>query len=267
MHEDYLALMRHFDMTPRTTEIAAKEQNGDVEAGHRALKSRLEQALLMRGTRDFESVEAWQAFVHDVLRKANAARGSRVGEELAAMRPIAVARLPEFTEEKARVSAWSTIRVRHCAYSVPSRLIGEILEVLVFEDRLEVHFAGELQLACERLRGRNRLRIDYRHVIWSLVASPRLRAICTARNVPSLAFRRAYDAIREVHSGVRGDLEYLPHPPPRREHDRGGRRDRPRTAARRAAVRHRPSGEGARERCCADRGPRSGARTDRPRRL
>ncbi len=26
---------------------------------------------------------------------------------------------------------------------------------------------------------------------------------------PSLAFRRAYDAIKEVHSGVRGDLEYL----------------------------------------------------------
>ncbi len=70
------------------------------------------------------------------------------------------------------MSAGSTIRVRHCAYSVPSRLIGEILQVLVFEDRLEVHFAGELQLACERLRGRHRHRIDYRHVIWSLVRKP-----------------------------------------------------------------------------------------------
>jgi hypothetical protein len=210
-NEDYLALMRHFGMTPRTTEIAAKEQNGDVEASHRALKSRLEQALLVRGTRDFESVEAWQAFVHVVLRKANAARGGRVGEELAAMRILAVDRLPEFTEEMARVNAGSTIRVRHCSYSVPSRLIGETVQAFVFEDRLEVHFAGELQLACERLRGRHRHRIDYRHVIWSLVRKPGAfaRYVYREEMFPSLAFRCAYDAIREVHSGVRGDLEYL----------------------------------------------------------
>ncbi len=48
--------------------------------------ARVEQALLVRGTREFESVEAWQVFVHDVLRKANAARGSRIAEEVAAMR-------------------------------------------------------------------------------------------------------------------------------------------------------------------------------------
>jgi hypothetical protein len=60
-NSEYLALMRHFGMKPRTTEVAAKEQNGDVEAGHRALKARLEQALLVRGSRDFESVDAWQA--------------------------------------------------------------------------------------------------------------------------------------------------------------------------------------------------------------
>ena len=210
-NDEYLALMRHFGMTPRTTEIAAKEQNGDVEASHRALKGRLEQALLVRGIREFDSVDAWQAFVHEVVRKANAARGSRVAEELAAMRPLAVARLPEFREERARVAPGSTIRVHHCSYSVPSRLIGEIVQVLVYEDRLEVHFGGELQLACERLRGRNRHRIDYRHVIWSLVRKPGAfaRYVYREEMFPSLVFRRAYDAIREVQDGVRGDLEYL----------------------------------------------------------
>ena len=66
---DYLALTRHFDMKPRTTEIGAKEQNGDVEAGNRALKARLDQALLVRGSRDFESREAWQTFVNGVGRQ------------------------------------------------------------------------------------------------------------------------------------------------------------------------------------------------------
>src|SRR5205814_5892857 len=50
-NDDYLALMRHFGMTPRTTEVGAKEQNGDVEAANGAFKRRLEQELLVRGSR------------------------------------------------------------------------------------------------------------------------------------------------------------------------------------------------------------------------
>ena len=42
------------------------------------LKRRLEQALLIRGSRDFESVKAWQDFIDEVVRKANKARGRRV---------------------------------------------------------------------------------------------------------------------------------------------------------------------------------------------
>jgi hypothetical protein len=135
---EYVALMRHFGMTPRTTAVGAKEQNGDVEAGNGAAKRRLEQALLVRGSRDFESVEAWQDFIDEVERKANARRGHRVAEDLAAMRELSVAKLPEYVEEEVHVSDWSTVRVKHCAYSVPSRLMGEWVRVRIFEDRLEV---------------------------------------------------------------------------------------------------------------------------------
>ncbi len=208
---EYLALVRHFGMTPRTTEIGAKEQNGDVEASNRAIKARLEQALLVRGGRDFETREDWQSFIHAVLRKANAARGAKVEEEMAALRPLTVTRLPEFVEEAARVNAGSTIRVRHRAYSVPSRLIGEVVQVHVYEERIEVRFAGDVQLACERLRGDKRHRIDYRHVIWSLVRKPGAfaRYVYREEMFPSVAFRRAYDAILGARAGVRADLEYL----------------------------------------------------------
>lgn len=210
-NEEYLALMRHFSMIPRTTEVGEKEQNGDVEAGHRVLKSRLEQALLVRGSRDFDNVEQWQSFVHEVLRKANRARGQRVTEELAAMDPLVAARLPEFVEEEVHVSEWSTIRVRYCGYSVPSRLIGHQVKVRIFEDKIEVYFCGQLELACERLQGRGRHRIDYRHVIWSLVRKPGAFARYVYRDemFPTITFRRAYDAIQTPHHGVSGDLEYL----------------------------------------------------------
>lgn len=208
---EYVALMRHFGMRPRTTAVGAKEQNGDVEAGNGALKRRLEQALLVRGSRDFESVDAWQDFIDGVLRKANAHRGRRVAEDLAAMRELCVAKLPEYVEEDVRVSEWSTVRVKHCAYSVPSRLIGEWVRVRIFEDKIEVRYAEELQLACERLLGRNRHRIDYRHVIWSLVRKPGgfARYVYREEMFPQLVFRKAYDAIQEVQAGTRGDLEYL----------------------------------------------------------
>ena len=210
-NEAYLAVMRHFGMTPRTTEVGAKEQNGDVEAANGAIKRRLEQALLARGSRDFESVEAWQQFIDEVLGKANRGRGHRVAEDLDAMRELDVGKLPEFTEEEVKVTTWSTIRVQRHTYSVPSRLINERVRVRVYEDRIEVTFAGEEQLSCERLRGRNARRIDYRHIIWSLVRKPGgfARYVYREEMFPSLTFRRAYDAIQTPHRGMKGDLEYL----------------------------------------------------------
>src|SRR4029078_11731438 len=205
------ALMRHLGMTPRTTAVGAKEQNGDVEASNGALKRRLKPALLVAGSSDFESVEAWQSFIDEVLRKANGHRGRRVAADLAAMRELAVSKLPEHVEEDVRVSDWSTVRVKHCSYSVPSRLIGEWVRVRIFEDKIEGRYADELQLECERLMGRNRHRIDYHHVIWSLVRKPGAFARYVYRDemFPQLVFRKADDAICEVRAGTRGDLEYL----------------------------------------------------------
>jgi hypothetical protein len=211
-NEEYLGVMRHFGMTPRTTEVGAKEQNGDAEAGHRALKYRLNQALARRGNRDFPSVEAWQQFVNGVVRKANGMRTARVTEELGVMRVLDVAKLPEYREETVKVSTWSTVRIKHAAYSVPSRLMREQVKVRVYEDRVEVWYVDDLQMTCPRLRaGDKRHRIDYRHVIWSLVRKPGAFARYVYREelFPSLTFRRAYDAIAAHDPGVGGDLEYL----------------------------------------------------------
>jgi len=165
----------------------------------------------VRGSRDFTSVEAWQEFIDRVARKANANRGKRVAEDLAAMHELDVAKLPEYVEEDACVSEWSTVRVKHCAYSVPSRLKGKWVRVRIFEDKIEVRFAEVLELACERLVGRNLCRIDYRHVIWSLIRKPGAfaRYVYREEMFPSLVFREAYDGIHALHPGTKGDLEYL----------------------------------------------------------
>jgi hypothetical protein len=211
---EYLALMRHFGMTPRTIEIGESNQNGDVEASHRALKHALEQALLLHGSRDFESREAWERFAQGVAEKGNRGRRDRLGQELAVMRAVDVARLPEFTETDVTVSEWSTIRIKNCAYSVPSRLINARVHVQIFDERIVVRLGAVVQLDVERLRGDGKVRIDYRHIIWSLVQKPGAFARYRYREelFPSVVFRRAYDAIVDAGGGqasVKADLEYL----------------------------------------------------------
>jgi hypothetical protein len=210
-NEEYLAIMAHFAMKPRTTGIGEKEQNGDVEASNGVLKRRLEQHLLLRGSRDFESVEAYERWLWERIEAANRLRQSRLAEEFAVMRALQVSRLAEYRQESIEVTSWSTIRVKRNTYSVPSRLIGESVRVHVYEQRLEVYHGGVLQLEVERLRGEGGHRINYRHVIWSLVQKPGAFARYRYREdlFPSLTFRRAYDALTEQLDAWKADIEYL----------------------------------------------------------
>jgi hypothetical protein len=210
-NQEYIGFMKHLGMSPRATSVGAKEQNGDVEASHRALKQRLAQALMLRGNRDFTSREAWEEFVQAEASKGNQHRCARLLEELTVMKELNVERLHEYTELQARVTQGSTINVKQNIYSVPARLIGETLKVHMFEDKIEAYYAGNMQLRCERLRGQNKNRVDYRHVIWSLVRKPGAFARYVHREAmfPSVVFRKAYDAIQKNHPGFKGDLEYL----------------------------------------------------------
>ena len=209
---EYESMIKHFGMKPRTIEVGAKEQNGDVEALNRALKQRIKQRLLVRGSQDFESIEAYESWLgRDPLERANAGRRERLAHEMAVMPAVRASRLPEFRENDVTVTSWSTIRVDHSAYSVPSQLIGEQVRVRVFERIIEVYYAQKKQLVIERVAGRNRHRINYRHVIWSLVQKPGAFARYRYREdlFPTLAFRRAYDMITSDKPTTVKDLAYL----------------------------------------------------------
>lgn len=208
---EYEAFVTHFGMRPRTIGVGQSHENGDVEALNGSLKRRLRQHLILRGSRDFESVSAYEEWIGGVVESANGLRGERLRQELEVMSPLNAARLPEYTSVDVPVSAWSTIRVAHNAYSVPSRLIGEELRVRIYDDRLEVYHRGQYQLTLERLRGRNGHRVNYRHIIWSLVRKPGAFARYRYREdlFPSLAFRRAYDVLQATRPGTQGDVEYL----------------------------------------------------------
>ncbi|MCP4410320.1 MAG: IS21 family transposase [Gammaproteobacteria bacterium] len=211
-NDKYKALMDHLGMTPRTTGIGKKEQNGDVEASHRVLKRRMKQHLLLRGSSDFDSVDDYRRFLDGVMDGANKLRTDKVKEELGAMKLVLVDRLPDHSKTTANVSKWSTIRVKHNSYSVPSRLIDERVQVRLYDDRLEVFFSGVRQMTADRLHGRFKHRIDYRHVIWSLVKKPGAFQRYRFRSdmFPTVTFREAYDRLVATSLTEReADLAYL----------------------------------------------------------
>lgn len=47
-------------------------ENGAIEARHATTKHFLEQALLLRGTRAFETLEEYRRFIAEVVERANA---------------------------------------------------------------------------------------------------------------------------------------------------------------------------------------------------
>ena len=211
-NDEHRKFIEHFGMKPRTIEIGKSNQNGDVEALNGALKRRLVQHLLLRGSSDFDSVEGYEKWLQTVVEQANALRQKRITEELAAMRPLVVGRLKEHSEEDVLVTGWSTIRVKNNTYSVPSRLIGEWVRVHLYDDKLDVRYANKSQLMVERLHGRNGRTINYRHVIWSLVQKPWAFEQYHYREelFPSLIFRKAYDALlAKCCSSRAADIEYL----------------------------------------------------------
>jgi hypothetical protein len=204
----YLALMCHYGMKPTKNQPGKSHENGDVEQAHYRIKERIEQALLLRGSRDFADRSEYTEFVRKIFQGRNLGRNKRLEEELAVMRPLPNCRLPDYREYRVPVRSWSTIQVAQNTYSVPSRLIRHEVTIRLHADRVEVYFAGQRVAEMERLRGTRKARIDYRHVIGSLVRKPGAFANYRYREwmFPSTVFRQAYDQLlrdNPVHASRR----------------------------------------------------------------
>ena len=196
----YQGLLDHYGLVGEKTQAGRANENGDVEQRHHRFKQAVDQALMLRGSRDFESRQAYEAFLVEIRQQLNAGRRQRLAEELAVMRRLPVSRLPACKHLRGiRVNGGSLIRVEHNTYSVNSRLIGEKVDVRLYADRLEVWYGQRTVEHLPRLRGRGKHRINYRHVIDWLVRKPGAFENYRYRQdlFPTSRFRMAYDALKQ----------------------------------------------------------------------
>jgi hypothetical protein len=206
----YSALMGHYGMHPTKNNVTIAHENGDVEQSHHQFKRAVDQALRVRGQRDFPTRAAYWAFLDDLVQQRNLTRQARWTEERATLRPLPTTPLGLCRELRVPVSAFSTIQVLRNTYSVPSRLIGTTLTIRVRPETIDAYQGMNLLFSAPRLLGERKHRIDYHHVIWSLVRKPGAFAHYRFRDdlFPSLVFRQAYDQLQEALP-ARADREYV----------------------------------------------------------
>ena len=205
--ERYAALMGHYGMTATRNNVGVAHENGSIESAHGHLKQALEDALLLRGSRDFPDLDAWRAFVDAIVGRRNANLAKPIALEKAALAPLPRARATDFEEKVIPVTSSGGFILRRVFYTVPSRLIGHRLRVRIFDDRLEC-FLGMTPVATLR-RGRpvsdsqGGHVVDYRHGIRSLRRKPMALANLVYRDqlFPRAAYKRVFDALQE-----RGDV-------------------------------------------------------------
>jgi hypothetical protein len=208
--ERYRALMNHYGLTAEKIQAGKGNENGDVESLHRHFKNAVDQALMLRGSREFENREAYATFLRQLLHQKNHGRSQRLGEEQPLLRPLPESRQESCKRLRVRVNSGSVIRVHRNSYSVDSRLMGEYVYVYVFAEHLDIHLGQKLVARLPRLYGRNKRLINYRHVIDSLVRKPGAFENYRYREelFPSSRFRMAYDVLLEQHRGT-ASKEYL----------------------------------------------------------
>jgi hypothetical protein len=210
-NEEYLQLMAHYGMQPRTIHVEASNENGDIEAANGAFKRAVKQHLLLRGSRDFESLPDYEAFLFGILDQRNAARKDKLAEELAQMAPLSVEPWPQMRELGVRVGSNGILRVLGNGYTVPSGLKGKRVQVRVYEWVIEVWYANHRVETLPRLTGMKRYRINYRHVIDSLLRKPGGFRDYRYRDdlFPQAVFRQAWEALCQRLPPRKADLAYL----------------------------------------------------------
>ncbi len=191
----YRALLNHYDLLAEATNAESPHENGDCEQRHHRFKRAVEQALLLRDSRDFESREEYAAFLKKLFSQLNAGRRERFNDELKVMKPLPARRLEACKRLKVKVGPSSTVRVLHNVYSVDSRLIGESVEARVYMEHLEIRYAQRLVDRLPRIRGAEKHRIEYRHIIDWLLRKPGAFEHYRYREdlFPNHRFRMAYD--------------------------------------------------------------------------
>jgi transposase InsO family protein len=197
----YEALCAHYRMEPTRNNRGVAHENGSIESPHGHLKQAIEDALLLRGERDFDTLDAYRRFIDEIVGRRNARNAKRLDLERSALQSLPARRTTDYEETIVTVTSTSGFTLKKVFYSVPSRLIGHRLRVRLYDDRLECFLGSTPLMALRRGRshpsGKHGHVIDYRHIIHALRRKPMalLNLVYREQLFPRRAYQRAFEAL------------------------------------------------------------------------
>ncbi len=172
----YEDLCTCYGMRATRNNLGASHENGSIEARQGTIKRFIEQALLLRASREFASLQEYRQFVAEVAARANARVSKALTVERACLRALPARRSSDYEELDARVTKFALLSVKKASYSVPSRLIGHRLKVRLYDERIEAYLGEHRVFEAARVRpgpGAQRPKlIDYRHLLPALKRKP-----------------------------------------------------------------------------------------------
>ena len=144
LNDNYTALLDHYGLRSTRINPGQSHENGVAEQGHYRLKNAIDRALILRGSLDFDTADDYARFVRQMVERRNRLVEGKLEREMACLRPLPPAPMPEYVNYQARVRKWSTIQVAKRTYTVPCRLIGQEVQVRLYSDRVDVYYKGHL---------------------------------------------------------------------------------------------------------------------------
>jgi len=196
--ERYEGLCKHYGMIPTRNNRGAGHENGAAESPHGHLKRRIAQALLLRESTDFDSIEAYRTWLDELVRRCNRRCNEALAIERPALKGLPIRRTTDFTEQVVPVTSSGTIEVKRVLYTVPARLVGERLRLHIFDDRIEGYIGSAQAVTLPRVYAVSHERrarcIDYRHLIAQLARKPQAFRYSQLRDdlLPNATYRRIW---------------------------------------------------------------------------
>lgn len=205
----WLDFLAHYGVKPSANNPGCSNENGSVEKSNHLFKHALDQRLRLRGSRNFASLEEYEAYLSSIVSERNTQRQERLAEEMKRLTSLPAGAWNEAKEFSVSVTAFSTISIDSAIYSVPSRFISVKLKALAYHDKIKVYYGRHLVLDVARIRSGER-NINYRHIIFHLMRKPGAFRGYQFREelFPRVVFRRAYDKLC-AEMPERADKEYL----------------------------------------------------------
>lgn len=199
----YDALCAHYRMEPTRNNRGVAHENGGIESPHGHLKHAIRDALLMRGTIEFEDLSSYRSFLDEIVGRKNARNSKRIDAERAVLQSLPETRTADYEQALVYVSTSGGFVLRKVFYTVPSRLIRHRLRARLYDDRVELFVGGSQVLSLRRGRagpnGKHGHVIDYRHVIHALRRKPMalLNLVYRDQLWPREAYRHMFDHLCE----------------------------------------------------------------------